>query len=124
MHEENQDRNLRDKALGRKIGAHAAMPESGMTLPFPLADRLKSTLAGRGWVTRSVLAAELHVSVREIRDAASQAGGAVLSGNAGIKLTSEATQDEVDECCGRFSSQVSAMTRRIVETRTAWERRA
>lgn len=90
------------------------------SLPFSLSDRLVRALAGRGWVTRAVLAAELRVSVREIRDAASQAGGAVLSGNAGIKLTAEATQDEVDGCCGRFSSQVSAMTRRIVETKAVW----
>lgn len=90
------------------------------SLPFSLSERLTRALLGRGWVTRAVLAAELRVSVREIRDAASQAGGAVLSGNAGIKLTSEATQDEVDDCCGRFRSQVSAMTRRIVETQSVW----
>ena len=82
--------------------------------------QLERALIGRGWVTRAVLAAELRVSVREIRDAASQAGGAVLSGNAGIKLTSEATQGEVEDCCGRFRSQVSAMTKRIVETQAAW----
>lgn len=91
-----------------------------MSLPSPLSSQLTRALVGRGWVTRAVLAAELRVSVREIRDAASQAGGAVLSGNAGIKLTSEASQQEVDECCGRFSSQVSAMTRRIVETKAVW----
>ena len=88
-----------------------------MTLP----ERLQSALIGRGWVTRLVLAIELDASVREIRDAASQSGGAVLSGNAGIKLTSKATQWEVDDCCARFSSQVSAMTRRIVEMRAAWQ---
>ena len=95
------------------------------TLPFPLTlKRLQRTLEGRGWVTRAVLAAELGVSVRALRDAASESGGAVLSGNDGLKLTSEATQDEVDDCCGRFSSQVSAMTRRIVETRAVWESRS
>ena len=88
-----------------------------MTLP----ERLQRALRGRGWVTRAVLAAELRASVRDIRDAASQAGGAVLSGNDGIKLTSEATQDEVDGCCGRFSSQVHAMSTRIVQTRAVWE---
>jgi hypothetical protein len=61
------------------------------------------------------------VSVREIRDAAQQSSGAILAGNDGLKLTVEATQDEVDECCGRFSSQVSAMTKRIVETRAVWQ---
>ena len=99
------------------------MSNSHTGLPFPLSDRLQQALVSRGWVTRAVLAAELRVSVREIRDAASQAGGAVLSGNAGIKLTSEATRDEVEDCCGRFSSQVSAMTRRIVETRAVWDAR-
>ena len=91
------------------------------TLPFPLTlKRLQRTLEGRGWVTRAVLAAELGVSVRVLRDAASESGGAVLSGNEGMKLTSEATQEEVEDCCGRFRSQVSAMTKRIVETQAVW----
>ena len=92
------------------------------TLPFSLSDQLQQALAGRGWVTRAVLAAELRVSVREIRDAANASGGAVLAGNDGLKLTADASQDELEGCCGRFRSQVSAMTRRIVETQSAWTR--
>ena len=90
-------------------------------LPFPLTlKRLQRTLEGRGWVTRAVLAAELGVSVRVLRDAASESGGAVLSGNDGLKLTSEATHAEVEDCCGRFRSQVSAMSKRIIETQSVW----
>ena len=100
------------------------MSNSHTGLPFPLSDRLQQALAGRGWVTRTVLAAELHASVREVRDAASQAGGAVLSGNAGLKLTIEATEAEVDDCCGRLSSQAMAMTKRTIETKAAWGSRS
>ena len=92
------------------------------SLPFlPPTDRLLAALQGRGWVLRSQLASELGLSIREVRIAANEAQGAILAGNEGLKLTLEASQDEVDECCGRFSSQVSAMTKRIVETRHVWE---
>ena len=92
------------------------------SLPFGNStDRLLTALQGRGWVKRADLALELGLSVREVRIAANEAQGAILAGNDGLKLTLEASQDEVDECCGRFSSQVSAMTTRIVETRAVWE---
>lgn len=86
-----------------------------------LTDKLLAALQGRGWVTRAVLAAELRVSVRELKLAANAANGAILAGNEGLKLTAEATQDELEGCCGRFRSQVSAMTTRIVQTRAVWE---
>ena len=92
------------------------------SLPFlPPTDRLLAALQGRGWVLRSQLALELGLPIREVRIAANEAQGAILAGNDGLKLTLEASQSEVDECCGRFSSQVSAMTKRIVETRAIWE---
>ena len=92
------------------------------SLPFlPLPDRLVTNLQGRGWVTRAVLAAELGASVREIRDAANASGGAILAGNDGLKLTVEASLEELEGCCGRFRSQVSAMTLRILQTRAVWQ---
>lgn len=89
-------------------------------LPFSLTDALLYALKGRGWVTRETLASELRINVRILRDAANQAHGAVLAGNDGLKLTCEASQDELEDCLGRFRSQVSAMTIRIVETREVW----
>ena len=91
------------------------------TLPFSLSDQLQRALAGRGWVTRAVLAGQLGVSERAIRDASNASGGAILAGNDGLKLTAEATRDEVNHCCGRFSSQVSTTVTRIIQTRAVWQ---
>ncbi len=91
------------------------------TLPFSPTDRLIAALRGRGWVRRADIAGELAWTVRQVRIAANESRGAILACNDGLKLTLEASQSEVDECCGRFSSQVSAMTKRIVEIRAVWE---
>ena len=88
--------------------------------PFSDTDRLLAALQGRGWVLRSELARELGLSIRAVRIAANEAQGAILAGNEGLKLTLEASQDELEECVGRFRSQVSAMTERIVKTREVW----
>jgi len=88
-----------------------------------LSARLVQRLKGRGWVNREELAKELFVSVRVIRSAASHASGQILSGARGLKLTSEASSDEVNESIGRMLSQVREMRRRIAETETVWHRR-
>ena len=86
-----------------------------------LSDSLVSALTGRQWVTREKLSHELRVSVRAIRDAASQSRGRVICGNRGLRLTVEASDEEVDECCGRFTSQIHEMSRRVVEIRAVRE---
>jgi hypothetical protein len=87
----------------------------------PLA--LETALRGRGWVHRADLALSLGVSIRAVRNAANEAHGAILSANQGLKLTCEASEAEVDECCGRFVSQIAEMSKRVVSTRMVWERR-
>ena len=82
-----------------------------------LSNRLVLALEGRGWLTRDYIARQLDVSVRAIREAASLSNGRIICGNSGLKLTMDATDAEIDECVGRFRSQVSEMTRRIVEIR-------
>lgn len=84
---------------------------------------LMSALEGLGWTHRAELALRLGVSIRAVREAARLAHGAILSGNDGLRLTKDATEDEVNECCGRFASQVSEMSARIVRTRAVWETR-
>lgn len=88
-----------------------------------LSVRLVQRLQGRGWVKREQLAKELYVSVRVIRAAASHAGGQILSGQRGLKLTIEANSEEVNECIGRMLSQVREMQRRLTETEKIWHRR-
>lgn len=84
-------------------------------------DALISALAGRGWTHRADLALRCGVSIRAVRQAAQKAHGAILSANKGLKLTSEATEAEVEECCGRFVSQISEMSKRVVSTRLVWD---
>lgn len=86
-----------------------------------LPQELQKALQGRGWVHRLRLSVELGVSVRAIRQAASESHGAILSANSGLKLTSEATEDEVQECLGRFTSQIHEMSRRVCEIRDVFE---
>lgn len=76
-----------------------------------------------GWRHREDLARTLGVSVRAVRDAASHSRGEILSGQRGLILTVCATPEEIDEAIGRMVSQIHEMTRRVVETRLAWERR-
>jgi hypothetical protein len=85
--------------------------------------QLVQRLADGRWHYRMDLAVGLGVSVRAIRDAASHAGGEVLSGQQGIKLTCCATPDELTDALGRLRSQVREMQRRLLETEQAWHRR-
>lgn len=84
---------------------------------------LIAVLSDGCWHHREDLARILAVSVRQIRLAANSARGQVLSGPLGIKLTRLSSEDEVNECLARFSSQISDMTERIVMTRDVWEQR-
>lgn len=97
-----------------------------MTLPLfdkasaDLPAKLVNALRLGTWRHREELARVLSVSVRQIRDAAHQSRGEILSSQNGLKLTVCATQDELDEAVGRARSQVSEMTNRIVATLDVW----
>ena len=86
-----------------------------------LSDQLVRILKGRDWTKRELLAFELSVSVRHIREAASVSNGRIVCGNSGLKLTSEASAEEVQECLGRFTSQIHEMSRRVCEIRDVFE---
>lgn len=90
---------------------------SSPSVSASLTDRLISALANRDWTKREQLARMLGCSVRAVRDAASESRGHILSGNEGLKLTREASAEEVAECLGRFTSQIHEMSRRVVEIR-------
>lgn len=104
-----------------------------MTQPslLPLADTsttelssaLLRALSDGRWHHREDLAKTLGVSVRAIRDAASHAGGEVISGQRGLKLTLCATPDELNESVGRCRSQIREMSRRMAETERVWHGR-
>lgn len=80
-------------------------------------------LRGRGWILRERLALELGCSVRRLRMAVAEASGGILSSEHGLKLTAEASEDEVNEALGRFNSQIHQMSVRVVQTREVWENR-
>lgn len=86
-------------------------------------DRLKQALAGRGWVLRAQVALELGCAVRTVRKAAHEAAGAILSSSRGLKVTVEASEDEIAEALGRFTSQIHEMSVRVAATRQVWESR-
>ena len=107
--------------LAERLTLDQEVTGSSPVVSATLSDSLVSALQDRQWVTRETLARELRVSVRAIRDAASQSRGRVICGNRGLKLTAEASDEEVDECCGRFTSQIHEMSRRVVEIRAVWD---
>lgn len=100
-----------------------------MTLPLfdkaslDLPAKLVNALRMGQWRHRDELARCLGVSVRQIRDAASSANGAILSGQLGLKLTICATENEYLESIGALASQVHQMTTRIVQTKAVFENR-
>lgn len=75
------------------------------------------------WRKREELARQLGVSVRAIRDAASNASGEIVSGQNGLKLTACCTPEEIDNALQRMASQIHQMSMRVVATRYAWESR-
>lgn len=88
-----------------------------------LSAKLVNALRMGTWRKREVLARTLGVSVRAIRDAASQSHGEIISGNEGLKLTCCASHEELCEALGRFRSQIHAMTVRLAQTEVAWANR-
>lgn len=86
-----------------------------------LTERLVTALLGGSWCHRERLAQALGVSVRQVRDAASQSRGAVISGQQGLKLTAHATEAEFAEAIAQMSSQVHQMTTRIAALRFVFE---
>jgi hypothetical protein len=92
--------------------------------PADLPAQLVNALRFGMWRHREDLARTLGVSVRQIREAAHDCKGQVLSSQDGLKLTVCATSAELDAAIGRARSQVSEMTNRIVQTLAVWEARA
>lgn len=86
---------------------------------------LVAYLRGRGWRTAKDIAAhpELAFSDRYTRTLAEHSAGAIIGGDHGYKLTSEATPDEINEWKGRYQSQIRRMTERLVKTERAWHAR-
>ena len=91
--------------------------------PADLPSQLINALRFGTWRNREELARVLGVSVRQIREAAHESRGEVLSSQLGLKLTVCATPAEYEEAQGRFASQVHQMTERIAATRHVWEQR-
>lgn len=60
---------------------------------------------------------------RQIRDAASQTNGAVLSGQRGLILTICATQEEFDDAQAQTASAVSRLALSIVQRKSVFESR-
>lgn len=88
-----------------------------------LSARLVNTLRFGTWEKREDLARRLGVSVRAIRDAASQSNGQILSGLRGLKLTVCCTEPELLDALSRMASQIHQMSTRVVATRQAWDTR-
>lgn len=84
-------------------------------------DRLKQALVGRGWILRAQIALELGCAVRTVRKAAHESSGAILSSSRGLKLTVDASEDEINEALGRFTSQIHEMSARVAATRDVWD---
>lgn len=85
--------------------------------------QLIKALAHGEWRLREDLARSLGVSVRQIRDAAHECKGEVVSSQNGLKLTVCCTEAEYQEFAGRFASQVHEMTIRLVQTEKVWRER-
>jgi hypothetical protein len=72
-------------------------------------------LTNRGWVRGRVLAAELDLDDRAIRELAHRSRGSIVSGQKGYRLTVEATIGEVDHAVSWMLSQATAMRQRALE---------
>lgn len=86
-----------------------------------LQKQLVNTLRFGTWEKREDLARRLGVSVRAIRDAASQSNGQILSGSRGLKLTVCCTEPELQDALSRMASQIHQMSTRVVATQQAWD---
>lgn len=77
--------------------------------------RLMIALKGRGWVLRAQLEDRLGWTDRRIRKAASDSAGHVISGNAGYRLTREASPEEIRHARARLRSQAREELRRFIQ---------
>lgn len=75
------------------------------------------------WIHREDLARRLGVSVRQIRDAAHESNGAIVSGQLGLRLTVCCLPSEIDDAEARFSSQIHEMQLRSAAIRFVFEGR-
>lgn len=91
--------------------------------PADLPARLVNALRLGRWIHREQLARILGVSVRQVKQAAAQSNGQVLSGQLGLCLTVCATPEEVEAALGAMASQVHETSQRIVATRFVFESR-
>ena len=85
---------------------------------------LLGVLRGAGWVNAKLLARLTGYDDRKLRAVANASDGRVISGNAGYKLTKEATNEEINECVGRLKAQADKMVMRIVSIERARHYRA
>lgn len=100
-------------------------------MSLPLFDKASADLPAKlvnalrmgQWVHREDLARRLGVSVRQIRDAAHESRGAIVSGYDGLKLTVCCTAEEVDDAEARFTSQIHEMQLRSAAIRFVFEGR-
>lgn len=82
-----------------------------------------SALADQAWHKGRDLAASLRTNERVLRQIASQSHGQVLSGQLGYRLTSAASNDEIDHAERWLLSQANKMKDRAREIRLARNRR-
>lgn len=85
--------------------------------------KLVNALRMGQWVHREDLARRLGVSVRQIRDAAHESNGEIVSGQEGLKLTIFCTPLEVLDAEARMASQIHQMTERVAAIRFVFEGR-
>lgn len=81
-------------------------------------DRLKAQLAGQGWQSCATISQATGWTDRKIRALANAAAGAVISGQRGYRLTSEATPAEIRHAWTWLASQGDAMRLRAHQIRT------
>ncbi len=81
-------------------------------------DRLKSILAGHGWQSCKSIATATGWTDRKIRALANAAAGAIISGQRGYRLTSEATPLEIHHAWTWLAHQADAMRLRSNQIRT------
>jgi hypothetical protein len=74
------------------------------------------------WVSAAGITAQLGINDRAIRAAAAASDGRIISGQAGYKLTANATAAEIAAFTGPMRSQAAKMLARACEAEAAWGR--
>lgn len=77
--------------------------------------KLLSWLEGRGWQTAAAIERELGWNDRHSRAVANHSRGHIISGQAGYRLTSEATLEEIQHARDRLHSQAREMDLRVTQ---------